>query len=255
MRTMFIGGNWKMNLNARKSCELVDELGSEKGNVEDVDVAVFPPVVYVSEVANRLEGTNIGVGGQNMYPENEGAFTGQVAPPMLLDVGCRYVIVGHSEPRHVMGETDEFINRKMRKALEVGLEPILCVGEKLEQRKEGNAQSVVERQVREGLEGVPESQMETVTIAYEPVWAIGTGESATPEQADEMHREVRDIIADLYSDNVAQNIVIQYGGSVKPHNAQDLLERDNIDGALVGGASQQAETFLPIIQTALELSG
>ena len=244
-----------MNLNARKSCELVDELGSERGDVEDVDVAVFPPFVYTAEVADRLEGTNISVGGQNMYPENEGAFTGQIAPPMLLDVGCRYVIVGHSEPRHVMGETDEFINRKMRKALEIGLEPILCVGEKLEQRKEGNAQSVVERQVREGLEGVAESQMDTVTIAYEPVWAIGTGESATPEQADEMHREVRDIISDLYSDEVAQNIVIQYGGSVKPHNARDLLERDNIDGALVGGASQQAETFLPIIQTALELSG
>ena len=254
MRKMFIGGNWKMNLNLRRSVELVKELKEEQGDVEDVDVAVFPPFVYLDAVNEVLEDTNIGVGGQNMYSESEGAFTGETAPSMLLDVGCRYVCLGHSERRHVMKETDEFINAKVRKALEVGLEPVICVGEKIEQRKAGKAEEVVASQVRSALDGVQAPQMDTVTIAYEPVWAIGTGETATPEQANEMHEKIRGIITDLFNDDVAENLPIQYGGSVKPHNAQELLSCEHIDGALVGGASLKAETFVPIIQTALSIS-
>ena len=255
MRKMFIGGNWKMNLSGRKSCEMVRKLDKQVGTVEDVKVAICPPFVYLKDVAKILADGNVAVGAQNMYPEPEGAYTGEVAGSMLLDVGCRYVILGHSERRHIMMETDEFINAKVHKALELGLEPIVCVGEKLEQREAGEAEDVVAAQIKGALAEVGEARMDTVTIAYEPVWAIGTGETATPEQADEMHGVIRGLIADMYSQSTADDLVIQYGGSVKPHNAEELLQMENIDGALVGGASLKAETFVPIIQTAVSVAG
>jgi triosephosphate isomerase len=190
------------------------------------------------------------VGAQNMYVEPKGAFTGEIAGPMLVDVGCRYAILGHSERRHVMGEPDEFINAKVLEALEVGLEPILCVGEKLEQREAGETEAVVSGQIKAGLAGVSADQMAKVTVAYEPVWAIGTGRTATPDQAEEVHAMLRALLVELYGDAVAEATIIQYGGSVKPGNTADLLGRPNVDGALVGGASLTADAFGGIIDAA-----
>ena len=254
MRQLFVAGNWKMNLDGRKSCDLVRDLKKQAGGIEGVKMAVCPPFVYLSSVVQVLQDSNIDVGAQNMYPEPEGAYTGEIAAPMLLDVGCRYVIVGHSERRHVMGEPDDFINQKLLKALEAGLEPILCLGEKLEQRQAGDTEDVVSGQLKAGLADVSAQQMARVTVAYEPVWAIGTGETATPEQAEQVHAYLRGQLEELYDADVAEGTVIQYGGSVKPHNAADLMSMPNVDGALVGGASLNAETFVPIIQVAVDLS-
>jgi triosephosphate isomerase len=205
-------------------------------------------------VADVIAGSRIALGAQDMYFESEGAFTGEVSGPMLLDVGCRCVILGHSERRHVIGETDELINAKVLKALEVGLKPILCVGEKIEQRRAGRTEQVVAEQVRKGLKGVSREQMAKLTMAYEPVWAIGTGLNATPEQAQEVHAMLRALVAELYDGDVASNLVIQYGGSVKADNAADLMGMDDVDGALVGGASLKAESFVPIVQAARQVS-
>ncbi len=254
MRQLFVAGNWKMNLDGRKSRELVQELNKQAGGIEAVRMAVCPPFVYLSSVVQVLQSSNIDVGAQNMYAEVEGAFTGETAAPMLLDVGCRYVILGHCERRHVMGESDDLINKKVRQALECGLEPILCLGEKLEQREAGETEKVVSGQLEAGLDGVSPEQMGRITIAYEPVWAIGTGQNATPEQAEQVHALLRGQLAELYDSDVAESTVIQYGGSVKPHNAADLMSMPNVDGALVGGASLSAETFVPIIQVAVDLS-
>ena len=251
MRKLFIAGNWKMNLNCRQACELARQLKNQVGDVEDVSLALCPPFVYLKPVAEVLDGSRIALGAQNMYSEAEGAYTGEIAASMLLDVGCRYVILGHSERRHVLGEGDEFINAKVLKALAAGLEPILCVGEKLEQREAAQTQQVVTRQVRSALQGVTAAQMATVTIAYEPVWAIGTGRNATPDQAEEVHRLIRHLVAEMYEEGLAQGLTIQYGGSVKPDNAAELLAMENVDGALVGGASLKADTFVPIVQAAV----
>jgi len=251
MRKLFIAGNWKMNLNWQQACELARQLKSQVGNMEDVSLAVCPPFVYLKAVAEILDGSRIAVGAQNMYSESEGAYTGEISGPMLLDVGCRYVILGHSERRHVLGEGDDLINAKVHKALALGLEPIICVGEKLQQREAAQTEQVVTGQVRRALEGVSAAQMAAVTIAYEPVWAIGTGRNATPEQAEEVHRLIRTLVAELYDEELARGLTIQYGGSVKPANAAELLAMENVDGALVGGASLKADTFVPIVQAAL----
>jgi triosephosphate isomerase len=250
MRELFVAGNWKMNLDGQRSIELAGALKQEFGNLEDVRLAVCPPFVYLRAVVDVLAGSAIGVGAQNMYTEAEGAYTGEVAGPMLLDVGCRYVILGHSERRHVIGEQDEFINAKVLKALEFGLEPIVCLGEKLEQREAGETEAVVSTQLRAGLEGVAAEQMARVTIAYEPVWAIGTGRTATPEQAEEVHQMLRSLLAGMYSAELAQDAIIQYGGSVKPENAAELMGMPDVDGALVGGASLKADAFGGIIRAA-----
>ncbi len=250
MRQLFVAGNWKMNLDADTSRRLVMALRESLAEVDSVRVAVGPPYVYLQQVAEALAGSNIGVAAQNMYVEDQGAYTGEISGQMLLDVGCDLVILGHSERRHVMGEGDEFINRKVLKALEIGLEPILCLGELLEQRKEGRTEQVVSDQLRAGLEGVSAGQMDDVVIAYEPVWAIGTGETATPEQAEEVHALLREVLAEVYGHDVAAKTAIQYGGSVKPHNAADLMGMPNVDGALVGGASLEADPFVAIVQAA-----
>ncbi len=250
MRQLFVAGNWKMNLNAQQSHDLCAALKDQLSGVSNVRLAVCPPYVYLKGAADVLAGSNIEVGAQNMYVEDKGAFTGEVSGAMLLDSGCRLVILGHSERRHVMGESDAFINRKVLKALEVGLEPILCVGEKLEQREAGQTEAVVTGQLRAGLEGVSAEQMARVTIAYEPVWAIGTGKTATSAQAEEVHKILRDLLVELYGAEVAGQTIIQYGGSVKADNVAELMSNPNVDGALVGGASLKAEQFVPLVQAA-----
>lgn len=248
MRKIFVAGNWKMNLDRETSISLAKALKEQVGDVDDITLGVAPPFVYLPDVCDILGDTTIGVGGQNMCTEPEGAFTGEISGPMLLDVGCEYVILGHSERRHVYGESDELVNEKVQKALEFGLKPIICVGEKLEQRQAGDMKAVVSRQVEAALDGVSKDQMDAITMAYEPVWAIGTGETATPEQAQEVHELIRCMVGDFYDSNIADDMVIQYGGSVKPHNAEELLSQTDVDGALVGGASLTAENFVPIIE-------
>ena len=250
MRNLFVAGNWKMNLNRQGSCALAGALKARVGSVTDVTLAVCPPFVYLEAVAGVLAGSRIAVGAQDMYTEPEGAFTGEVSGPMLLDVGCRYVIIGHSERRHVIGESDGLINRKVLKALEFGLRPIVCVGEKLEEREAGCTRQVVCSQVESALEGVRRDQMACLTIAYEPVWAIGTGRNATPQQAQEVHALIRSLVADLFDAQVAEDLVVQYGGSVKAKNALDLLSQPDVDGALVGGASLSADEFTSIVEAA-----
>ncbi len=254
MRKLFVAGNWKMNLDGRRAVELAGALKDRWGDLSEVRLALCPPLVYLADVARALKGTAIDVGGQNMYPEPEGAFTGEVSAPMLLDVGCRCVILGHSERRHVMGEDDELINRKVHAALEFGLGPILCLGELLGQREAGRTEEVVAGQLSAGLEDVSAEQMAKVTIAYEPVWAIGTGKTASPEQAEQVHAMLRGLLAESYDESVAAATVIQYGGSVKPDNAAELMGMENVDGALVGGASLKADAFNGIIEAACALS-
>jgi len=246
LRRLLIAGNWKMHKTVPEALELVRELKTLVSGVTDRDILVCPPFTALYPVGRELKGSNIALGGQNMFYEEEGAFTGEISPLMLKDVGCSYVILGHSERRHIFGETDELINRKVISAAEHGLIPILCVGETLEEREAGETEKVVERQVREGLKGL--SSESELVIAYEPVWAIGTGKTATPELAQEVHSFIRSILSDLFGREKAEGIRILYGGSVKPQNAKGLLEMPDIDGALVGGASLKAESFAKIVK-------
>ena len=250
MRTPFLAGNWKMNLHRREALDLVGALRQHLGARTDVEVAVFPPFVYVDEIARALAGSPIKVGAQNCCDEESGAFTGEVSVSQLRDVGADLVVLGHSERRHIYGENDELINRKVARALAGGLEVILCVGETLEEREAGRTEDVVRTQLHGGLVGVSAADMQRVTIAYEPVWAIGTGVVASPEQAGEVHSYLRGLLAGLYSAAVADGVRIQYGGSVKPNNVKELMAVTDVDGALVGGASLKPDDFLPIIDFA-----
>lgn len=247
MRRPFIAGNWKMNLNLASSVALVEGLVKATADCDDVDVAVCPPSVYLSAVARAAAGSKVGVGAQNMYHEADGAFTGELSGTMLKDVGCRYVILGHSERRNILGESSEDVNLKVYAALAAGLIPIVCVGELLAERKANKTMDVIRRQFDGSFSGLTADQMKQVVIAYEPVWAIGTGEVATPDQAEEVHLALRKLMEDRYNKEVAESVRIQYGGSVKPDNAAELLAQPNIDGALVGGASLKVEPFVGII--------
>jgi triosephosphate isomerase len=247
VRRFFIAGNWKMNLNRQQAVELAKAVVAGAGKFPHVDLAVCPPSVYLEAVGQVLTGSEVGLGAQNMYHEASGAFTGEISAAMLLDVGCRYVILGHSERRHLLGETDEQVNRKALAALSAGLTPIVCVGELLSEREAGQTGEVIRRQFAGSLAGLSADQMRKVVIAYEPVWAIGTGKVATPEQAQEVHLDLRKLIAARYNADLAQTVRIQYGGSVKPANAAELLSQADIDGALVGGASLKADDFLGIV--------
>ena len=253
-RKLTIAGNWKMNMSLADSAALAAGLAQRLGNVTDVDVAVAPPFVSLKTVADALAGSQIALGAQNAFYEDNGAFTGETSCAMLKDVGCSFVILGHSERRHVIGETDELINRKVLKALADGVDVILAVGELLEQRQADQTMDVVGRQVRIGLEGVSKAAMANVTVAYEPVWAIGTGLTASPEQAQEVHAMIRGLLADLYDDATAQTARIQYGGSVKPSNAAELLSLPDVDGALVGGASLKVDDFAGIVEAGQSVS-
>ncbi len=247
-RKLFIAGNWKMNLSKDEAVSLASQMAQKIGGVDAVDLALCPTYVHLDAVSTALKGSSIAVGGQDMFFEDNGAFTGEISGPMLRDVGCTYVILGHSERRHVIGESDEWINRKVLKGISDGLKVILCVGELLEERKADQTFEVVDRQVKVGLEGVSATQAVDVTIAYEPVWAIGTGETATPDQAQEVHQHIRKQLEEMYDTSVASSMRIQYGGSVKPGNAKDLLGQEDIDGALVGGASLKVEDFAGIVE-------
>jgi len=247
MRRTFIAGNWKMNLDRAAAVDLAAGVAKAAEGLRGVDLAVCPPFGYLDAVAGAVAGSPVALGAQNVYHEPKGAFTGEISTAMLCDLGCRYVILGHSERRHVLGETDGDVNRKVHAALGAGLVPIVCVGELLEEREAGRTLEVIRRQFDGSLAGLSPGQMAGIVLAYEPVWAIGTGKTATPEQAEEVHLDLRKIMADRYNEEVAQAVRIQYGGSVKPDNAADLLGRPNIDGALVGGASLKVDSFMGIV--------
>ncbi|QDU94238.1 triose-phosphate isomerase [Lignipirellula cremea] len=247
MRKPFIAGNWKMNLDRAGAVALAKELAAAVPADGPVQVAICPPAVYLDAVREAIAGSAVELGAQNMYHEASGAFTGETSAAMLQDVGCQWVILGHSERRHVLGETDADINRKVHAALAAGLPPIVCVGETLDEREAGRTQEVVRSQCDGSLAGLTEEQMAKVVIAYEPVWAIGTGKVATPAQAEEVHNDLRKYFENRYNHALAEGVRIQYGGSVKPDNAKELLSQPNIDGALVGGAALKADSFLGII--------
>ena len=250
-RKPFVAGNWKMNTSQAEGVALAAALVKLVGSLEGVDVAVCPPFVYLPAVKAALAGSRIALGAQNMFYEANGAFTGEISGAMLKDIGARYVILGHSERRHVLGESDETISRKVVKALADGLDVIFCVGELLAERQSGQTLEVVTRQEKIGLEGVAKAQMPGVTVAYEPVWAIGTGVTASPAQAQEVHAMVRSLLAGQYGPDVAERTRIQYGGSVKASNAAELLGQPDIDGALVGGASLKADEFAAIAKAGI----
>lgn len=245
-RREIFAGNWKMYTTLSEALDLVKGILEGLGNIGNREVVVFPPALHAREVV-KAAGGKIAVGLQNMYHEKEGAFTGEISPLMVKDAGARYILIGHSERRHVFGETDGMINKKVKAAYEFGLEPMLCVGELLEEREAGNSEKVVGAQLRTACEGIGADQMKKMVIAYEPVWAIGTGKVATPEIADSMHKSIRKMLADLYGTEIAAVVPILYGGSVKPDNIAGLFSLDDIDGVLVGGASLKAKSFLDII--------
>jgi len=253
-RKLFIAGNWKMNLSAAQCAALASDLAASLPPDCSADVAVCPPSVYLAAVHSALDGSPIQLGAQNVYCESNGAFTGQTSPAMLLDIGCKYVIVGHSETRHTIEphEDDALINRKLLLALDAGLNVILCVGETLDQREQDQTDSVLDAQLTAGLANLQADSAEKITIAYEPVWAIGTGKTATTDQAQQAHAFIRKRLATLLDPAAAQSVRIQYGGSVKPDNAADLLAQPDVDGALVGGASLNAHDFLEIIKAGLK---
>lgn len=253
MRKPFVAGNWKMNTDSSSCVELADGIASDATETASVKatVAVFPPFVYLQSVIKALGTSSISVGAQDVYFEPDGAFTGEISTSMLKDIGCTYCLCGHSERRHVIGETDELINKKLAAAIAGGLLPILCVGELLAEREASKTNDVVTRQLENGLAGLSEEKVSAVTIAYEPVWAIGTGLTAKPQQAQEVHDFIRKLLAKMYNDELAEAIRIQYGGSAKPDNAAELMAQPDIDGLLVGGASLKSDAFLAIIQGAI----
>ena len=253
MRKLFIAGNWKMNTDSQSAPALAEAIATDTLDVagQAVDVAVLPPFVYIPAVVGTLSNAAIAVGAQNIYFEQKGAFTGEISAAMLKDIGCTYVTCGHSERRHVIGETDEIINKKVTAAINGGLLPILCVGELLEQREAEKTADVVTEQIKKGLASLAAEKVSAVTIAYEPVWAIGTGLTATPQQAQDVHNLIRQLLAEMYDQQLAQEIRIQYGGSAKPENAAELLAQPDIDGLLVGGASLKADDFVAIIKAGI----
>lgn len=248
MRPKVIAGNWKMHMDLEGTATLIggikDALGHPKSGAT---VVVCPPFTSLAIAGSLLRGSHMKLGAQNMSPHDEGAYTGEISWKMLRSTGCEYVILGHSERRQYFHETNEEVNEKAKKALSVGLVPIICVGESLEERESGATDAVVSAQVRGVLMGIPAAEMGRVILAYEPVWAIGTGKNATPQQAQEVHQRIRKLIGQLYTWVVAEQVVIQYGGSVKPENAPGLLAQKDIDGALVGGACLKADSFSSIV--------
>ena len=249
MRKLVVFGNWKMNTTAREGVDLAGAVAKETAGT-GVEVGVCPPLVYVSCVAEAVGGTHVAVGAQNVHFEEKGAFTGEVSCGMLKDAGATHVVIGHSERRHVMGESDELINKKLKAALDAGLVAILCVGELLEEREGGKTNDVLRVQIEKGLAGVGNATAENLIVAYEPVWAIGTGKTATTAQAQEAHVFIRGLLAKALGGEPASAIRIQYGGSVKPENACELMSQTDVDGALVGGASLKADSFVGIIREA-----
>ena len=253
-RRYFIAGNWKMNNTAAQAVELINGINAQIAGETSVDVAVCPTFTALDASSKALAGSNVKLGAQNMYTKASGAYTGEISADMLKEFNCAYVILGHSERREYFKETDEFINEKVKAVLANGMKPILCVGEKLEEREAGNTIAVVSKQTSEGMAGLSAEDAQKVVIAYEPVWAIGTGKTATPAMAQEVHAEIRKVLADLFGAEAAENIQILYGGSMKPENADDLLKEKDIDGGLIGGAALKADSFVALVKSAAKLA-
>lgn len=247
-RTPFVGGNWKMNTDAASAVALAKALAADLGDLPPAQIAVYPPFVYLREIRSALGDTPIALGAQDAYFEPDGAFTGEISLAMLKDCGVSSVLTGHSERRHVIGENDTIVNKKTRGVLGAGLQAVLCIGETLDQRESGKTDAINEHQTRAGLEGVSKDMLASVVIAYEPVWAIGTGKTATPEDAQDAHANIRELIANMYDQQAADGIRIIYGGSMKPANAAELMAMPDVDGGLIGGASLSPDDFLSIIR-------
>src|SRR5436190_917060 len=251
MRKKIVAANWKMNMTQAESARFVESLLLDLGDIADVEVVIIPPFTAIAKVTEALgKAQNIKIGAQNMHWERNGAFTGEISSALLRDLFVRYVVLGHSERRRLFGETDEVVNKKVRAAHEAALRPIVCVGETLEQRDKGNVEKILSTQLRGSLAGLSPKQLQETVIAYEPVWAIGTGRNATPAQAQEAHAFIRRTLREMADDSTADRIRIQYGGSVKPENARELMTQPDIDGALVGGASLDARSFAQIVKAA-----
>lgn len=249
-RKKIVAGNWKMYKVIREAIDLVRGIIKRVGEYRDVEIVVCPPFTALKPVSEIIVDTSVRLGAQNVHWEREGAFTGEISPIMLRDLSCSYVIVGHSERRTYFGETDKGVNSKVKAVLNEGIIPIMCVGETLQEREVGKAQEVVRTQVQNGLTGLSSTEVKKVVIAYEPVWAIGTGKTATPFQAEEMHRFIRSILSDMFDGSTASETRILYGGSIKPSNARELFVQPDIDGGLVGGASLDVESFVSIVEAA-----
>ena len=248
MRRPMIAGNWKMYNDVNEAATLVADIKRALFDVENVDIVVIPPFVDLSDVGEMLIESNISLGAQNCFWEAEGAFTGEVSAKMLKSVGCDYVTIGHSERRKYFGETDETVNRRIKAVLDNGLVPIVCVGETLEEREESRTMEVVQSQITGALKGFTEEDIDSMVIAYEPVWAIGTGKTATPAQAQEVHAMIRGLLKEMYSSSLSDGKRILYGGSVKPDNVEELMKEKDIDGGLIGGASLKADSFAALVQ-------
>jgi len=250
MRKPFIAGNWKMNGTIKEAIELINGLKRNLSDVEHADITICPPFTALSDARETLMDSNIKLGAQNLYLEKEGAYTGEISADMIKEVGCEFVIIGHSERRKYFKETNEEVNKKVKIALSIGLKPIVCVGETLEEREQNKTFDIVGDHLKGAVAGLSSDDVLKLTIAYEPVWAIGTGKTATPEQAQEVHAYIRELLRKLYNDEIACAIRIQYGGSVKPENVEALMQKPDIDGALVGGASLKVDSFTGIINEA-----
>ncbi len=253
MRNIVIAGNWKMFKTNSEAKELVEGLINNTKDIIKTKMIVCPPFTALSLVSDLAKGSSIQVGAQNMYWEQQGAFTGEISTEMIKSTGAAFVIIGHSERRQYFYETDETVNKKLHKAIESGLNPIVCIGETLEQRESGVTKDVVGSQVEKAFDGINPNSAKKIILAYEPVWAIGTGKTATPDQAQDVHDFIRQIVAKLYDQSISDNMIIQYGGSVKPGNATELLSQRDIDGALVGGACLEVDSFVGIIEAAEKL--
>ncbi len=245
-RRVIISGNWKMYKTSSEAAELVNGLLKGVGEMSNREMIIFPPIAYTREIVSMVKGSKIDIGVQNMYYKEEGAFTGENSPKMVKDTGAKYILIGHSERRHVFGETDEVINNKVKAAYQFGLKPVLCIGELLQEYEAGKSKDVCKNQLKLDLAGISADQMKDMVIAYEPVWAIGTGKVATPEIAESIHKYCREVLTEMYGSAIADMVPILYGGSVKPDNAAGLLVQENIDGVLVGGACLTADSFLGI---------
>ena len=254
MRKQIIGGNWKMNLGSPQEAKnFVEQLIPMVRDLVNIDIVIAPPFTSLPTVSGIIKNININLSGQNMYFEDKGAYTGDISPVFLKEVGCNYVILGHSERRNIFGENDDLINKKLKKALEVGLNPIVCIGEHLDEREQGKTEQVIEYQLKNTFRNLSRDEFIRTVIAYEPIWAIGTGKTATPEQAEEVHKFIRNYLKTMYDFDTAEKIRIQYGGSIKPTNARDLFNQPNIDGGLVGGASLKVDSFYEILKAANEV--
>ena len=251
MRRPIIAGNWKMNKTLEEAVSVAVGLKRKFYTFSDADIVICPPFTALSRVQDTIVDSSLMLGAQDMYWEQKGAFTGEISPNMLKDIGCRYIIAGHSERRHIFGETDEEVNKKVRVILKHGMTPIMCIGEKLEEKDHGMTLEVLEKQLLGGLKDMTKDEVKRTIIAYEPVWAIGTGRTATPREAQEVHKFIRKYIERTYSKQTSSKIRIQYGGSVKPDNIGQLMVQEDIDGALVGGASLDVNTFAQIVKNAV----